>query len=57
MLNVIVRHQRDTWKAVDVDIDAPSGLSNKEYEDLAREYLRKTHYETYVYVTEYPNER
>lgn len=52
--NVLVTHERQRWNATTVDIEAPSGLSNREYEALGREHLRQHDYLTYLLVTEHP---
>ena len=51
---IIVRHQRHQYQATDVLLEVPFGLTNDEYQQLARDYLYKTNYKEYCFVTENP---
>lgn len=55
MVNVMVVHERDRWKATDVDIQGSISEDSKELVKRAREYLKQTDYQTYVFVTQYPD--
>lgn len=54
LFDIQVTHQRDTWKSVEVLLEAPIGLTEKVYEELAREWLYRNNYETYCFVTQNP---
>lgn len=57
LYDIQVTHPRERWKSTEVLIDVPDGLTNKQYEELAREWLYRNEYKTYCFVTEYPRPR
>lgn len=54
IVNVLVRHERQDWRATTVNIEGSTSEDTKELVRRAREYLLNNDYQTYCFVTEYP---